>query len=144
MTNTPPRNRIVYGLLIGLVIVTGMASRAFPGLLPSFVGKYPGDVLWGLMVFLLFGFAAPRITTGQATLFAIVFSVADEVSQLYHAPWINRIRHTTPGHLVLGDTFSWGDIACYVAGIAVGAIMEWGRQKTAAARIEADRIGMQA
>lgn len=138
-----PRNRLLYALLIGLVIIAGLASRAFPALLPSFLGKYPGDVLWGLMVFLLFGFAAPRITTGQAALYATAFSVADEISQLYHAPWINRIRHTTLGHLVLGDTFSWGDIACYVAGIAVGAIMEWGWKRTMAARIEADRIGTQ-
>ena len=44
--------------------------------------------------------------------------ISDETSQLYHAPWIDRIRATTLGGLVLGFGFLWSDIACYTVGVA--------------------------
>lgn len=36
---------------------------------------------------------------------------AVEFSQLYHAPWLDTIRMTTPGRLVLGSTFNGPDLA---------------------------------
>ena len=43
---------------------------------------------------------------------------AIEFSQLYKAPWIDNLRHTLFGRLVLGDTFLWTDLLCYTGGIA--------------------------
>ena len=48
------------------------------------------------------------------------------MSQLYHAPWIDAIRDTLPGALVLGYGFLWSDLACYAAGVALGAGVEAG------------------
>jgi hypothetical protein len=47
-----------------------------------------------------------------------------ELSQLHQAPWLNAIRNTTMGHLVLGSTFSWLDIAAYAAGVSVGSLID--------------------
>ena len=55
---------------------------------------------------------------------AAVFSVAIETSQLYHAPWIDAIRRTRPGALVLGYGFLWSDLACYAAGVALATAVE--------------------
>ena len=44
-------------LALVATIALGLASRAFP-LFPAFLGKYPGDALWALMV--LFGIAFVR------------------------------------------------------------------------------------
>src|SRR5207237_49913 len=52
---------------------------------------------------------------------ALAYSCAIEVSQLYHAPWIDAIRRTLPGALVLGYGFLWSDLVCYAAGVALGA-----------------------
>ena len=49
---------------------------------------------------------------------ALAFLV--EISQLYHAPWIDSIRQTTLGGLVLGFGFLWTDFVCYSVGIATG------------------------
>jgi len=51
-------------------------------------------------------------------------SVAVELSQLYHAPWIDPIRRTTLGGLVLGFGFLWSDLACYAAGGGLGVLIE--------------------
>ncbi len=41
-----------------------------------------------------------------------------------HAPWIDGIRNTTLGGLVLGFGFLLSDLVCYLVGIAAGAFAE--------------------
>jgi hypothetical protein len=67
---------------------------------------------------------APSGSTVRVAGAALLFSIAIEVSQLYHAPWIDAIRATVPGALALGFTFLWSDLVCYGCGIALGAIAE--------------------
>ena len=118
------RNRSLYALLIALVIGTGLLWRS--GLLPlsSFLAKYGGDALWALVVFLCFGCAFRRSSTLRISLTAVCFAWSVEFLQLYHAPWIDAIRSTRPGQLVLGASFNSPDLIAYVAGIAVGALGE--------------------
>ena len=47
------------------------------------------------------------------------------MNQLYHAPWIDSIRHTTLGGLILGFDFVASDLACYVVGVGLGVIIKW-------------------
>ena len=42
-----------------------------------------------------------------------------EFSQLYQVKWINNIRKTGPGKLVLGQGFLWSDLLAYSLGILV-------------------------
>jgi hypothetical protein len=118
------RSRPVYALLIVAVIAAGLASRKFPALLPAALGKFPGDALWALMVMLLYGLARPGWPVRRVAAAALATAFAIEFSQLYQADWINAIRHTTPGHLVLGSTFHAPDLLAYAVGVAVGAALE--------------------
>jgi len=119
-----PRSRQLLILGCVAVIVLGMASRRFPSLFPAVLGKYPGDALWALMVFIGLAFVRPRASTGRLALWAFAASCADEFSQLYQAPWINAIRHTAIGHLVLGSVFSWLDMVAYAVGVSIGAFLD--------------------
>ncbi len=47
----------------------------------------------------------------------VCLTVTVELSQLYHAPWIDSIRQTTLGGLILGFGFLWSDLACYALGV---------------------------
>jgi len=118
------RSRPLYALLIALVIGTGLLWRS--GLLPlsSFLAKYGGDSLWALVVFLCLGFAFRRSSTSRISFAAVCFAWSVEFLQLYHAPWIDAIRSTRPGQIVLGASFNSPDLIAYVAGIAVGAFGE--------------------
>jgi hypothetical protein len=120
----PFRSRPVYFVGILAVIALGLLSRRFPQFLPAALGKYPGDALWALMVFLGIGFCFRRWPTMVVALAALAFSVAIEFSQLYHAPWIDAVRGTLPGRLVLGSGFAWADIVAYAVGISAGATAE--------------------
>jgi hypothetical protein len=104
------RSRSLYALATALVIGTGLLWRSglFP--LPEFVAKYGGDSLWALVVFLCFGIAFHRRSTVQIALVAACFAWSVEFLQLYHVPWIDGIRSTRLGHLVLGTTFNTLDL----------------------------------
>lgn len=103
------------------VIALGLASRRFPWLFPEVLGKYPGDALWAWVVFLAWAFCLPGATTARLALLAVVTACAVEFSQLLRIPWLDAVRRTTAGHLVLGTTFSWGDLIAYAVGIGLGA-----------------------
>jgi hypothetical protein len=118
------RNRTIYFILTVLVILTGLASRKFSEHLPSFIAEYSGDTLWALLIFFLTGFIFSTYTSIRIAIIALIFSFAIEFSQLYQAVWINSIRHTRIGGLILGFGFLWSDLICYTAGILIGIILE--------------------
>lgn len=105
-------------------MLAGLASRRFRQHLPSFIGAYSGDVLWALMLFLVVGFSLADRSLVHRCIISLVLAFAVEVSQLYHAPWIDGIRSTTLGGLVLGFGFLWSDLVCYLVGIVAGALIE--------------------
>jgi len=115
------RNRIHLGVALVCTVGIGLASRKFPALFPALLEKYPGDALWAQMVYWLVCICTPTASVIKVALYSLAISYADEVSQLYQSPWINQIRATTPGHLVLGSHFSWMDMLSYTIGIALVA-----------------------
>ncbi len=107
-----------------VVIIAGLASRRFPWLLPAALGKYPGDALWALMMFYLWCIAWPSASTLKIAVAALATCYAVEFSQLYQAPWINAVRKTTPGHLILGSGFHAMDLIAYATGVAFGIMLD--------------------
>jgi hypothetical protein len=51
--------------------------------------------------------------------------VTVEFSQLLHTGWLDAVRRTTIGVLLIGRFFSWWDIASYLIGIAIAVMLEW-------------------
>jgi len=123
-TTQLPRNRLIYIFIIFIVIILGLSSRAYPHLLPHFLATYAGDTLWALMAFLLIGLMFPLISTVKVVAIALLFSFFIELSQLYHAPWIDELRQYRVIALVIGRGFLWSDLVCYSIGVAIGAVGE--------------------
>lgn len=107
-----------------LTIGAGLASRRYPGLFPAFVARYAGDTLWAAMVFWLLALGWRRGSTGRVAAGALAISFAVEFSQLYRAGWIDAVRDTRIGALVLGNGFLWSDLACYTVGVAAAALLD--------------------
>lgn len=123
------RNRILYFILIVITMILGIFSRKFGNYLPAFLRDYAGDTLWAMMVFFGVAFLFARMPTGRVMVVALLFSYAIECSQLYQADWINTLRHTTLGGLMLGFGFLWSDLVCYTVGVLAGAGIEKGLGK---------------
>lgn len=116
------RLRIAYAVFAILVLCLGLLWRSRFFGLPLFVAKYGGDALWSLLVFVCVRFCLPGRPYSNPAIIAFGFACAVEFSQLYHAPWIDAIRATLPGRLVLGSTFNWPDIPAYALGIICGFV----------------------
>jgi hypothetical protein len=118
------RHPASYLALACLTVGLGLASRRYGHWLPGWVAAYAGDALWALLVFWLVGLVRPRWRSRGVASAAWCFAVAIEISQLYHVPWLNALRHTALGHLVLGQGFLWSDIGCYTMGVLAGYALE--------------------
>lgn len=118
------RRRVPWIVGCGLVLLLGIGSRRIPGLFPELFGKYPGDALWALAVYCGWAIVMPGASVRRVASWAVASSFLVECSQLYHAPWIDAIRRTTLGHLVLGFTFHSWDFLAYTVGIAVGCLLD--------------------
>jgi hypothetical protein len=105
--------------VIGLGLV--WRSRVLP--FSPFVRKYGADALWAALVFLLIRFLSPRMRIWSSAWIAFAVSAAVEFSQLYHAGWIDSIRATRLGGLILGSVFNWPDFAAYTFGIIPAALI---------------------
>lgn len=114
------RLRVKYFLLNCVIVVLGLLSRKF-----TFVPLWVGDVLWATMIYFIVRFLLPHLSVTKTTLISIFISYAVEFSQLYKAPWIDNMRHTFLGRMLLGETFFWGDLVSYTFGILIGIIIDY-------------------
>jgi Protein of unknown function (DUF2809) len=101
-------------LLIAILLIPfGLATRHYGN---EWMKLYAGDVLWAAMIY--WGFRFLLVHKPKKTAFcALAFCFLIECSQLYHATWIDQIRHTLFGGLVLGFGFLWSDLVCYSVGV---------------------------
>jgi Protein of unknown function (DUF2809) len=117
---------IIRACLCLSIIVCGLALRGFgSGLgLPAFFVKYGGSLLWGAMVFFAIAMAAQGQSRPRIALISISIAVCVELFRLVHAPWLDTFRLTMAGALLLGRIFSPWNMLAYVAGIALGMLLD--------------------
>lgn len=106
--------RIIYALLVLVVIALGILSRKVTAI-PLIVG----DILYAVMMFFLIKFLLIQLRYWKVALISLSICYFIEISQLYRATWINQIRNTTIGALVLGNGFLWSDMIAYTVGTAI-------------------------
>lgn len=116
--------RLIYIPIIILIIALGISSRKFPEAIPYFVHEHAGDVLWAAMVYFGFRFIFYKRHYLFSGLLALTFSFLIEFSQLYQSDWINNIRSTTLGALILGSGFLWIDFLRYTFGVSIGILLD--------------------
>jgi hypothetical protein len=102
-----------------VTVVLGLASRRWPVL-----GTAAGDVLYATVAYWGFRWLAPQRPMIHAAVAAVAFCVAVEVGQLWHPVWLEAIRATQLGGMVLGHGFLWTDLGWYGVGVLGGAIAD--------------------
>ena len=118
------RSGFTYFFLVIAVMILGLSTRRFSIYFPNWINLYLGDALWALMIFFLFGLLFRARGTRWVTVGALLFSFSIELSQLYHSQWIDSLRETRIGGLVLGYGFLWSDLVSYTFGIGIGILIE--------------------
>lgn len=115
-TSRMTRNRVVYLIAAIAIMALGLSIRRFKETLPAVVTAVFPDALWTVMIFSLLALISPRAASRTLVLGALLISYGVEVSQLYHAPWIDTVRSYKLGGWILGFTFLWSDLLWYTLG----------------------------
>ncbi|CEQ23734.1 DUF2809 domain-containing protein [Paraclostridium sordellii] len=118
------KKRIIYFLITLSVMALGILSRKFMFIFPKLIAPFIGDLLWAMMIYFGLRFLMSKKNISKAFLIAILFSFSIEISQLYQANWINSIRNTILGGLILGHGFLYEDLISYSIGITMGVIFD--------------------
>ncbi|MCE3200422.1 ribosomal maturation YjgA family protein [Paenibacillus sonchi] len=111
------RSKMIYSSAVLLAMIMGLGSRAFGERLPPFAASHLGDALWASMIYFACRVLFTRKPLWQSLLLSLCFSFGIEFSQLYQGEWINGLRTTRAGGLILGKGFLWIDLLRYTVGI---------------------------
>ena len=118
------KNRIRYFIITIIIMFMGLLSRKFMFTFPRNIAPFIGDMLWAMMVYFGFRFLFPKLNITKSLVLAFLFSFSIEISQLYQAQWINNIRNTIIGGLILGHGFLFEDLISYSIGIILGCVVD--------------------
>ena len=111
------RGKLLYLSVTLLAMSAGYASRAYGEVLPAFLREHAGDALWAAMIYFGIRLIFTSWRKGWSAFAGLLFSWFIECSQLIQVPWLNEIRSTTLGALVLGRGFLVMDLMRYAVGI---------------------------
>lgn len=112
------RNRFGFSVALLLTIVLGLGSRRWSDWLPEFIVNHAGDALWAVAVYILLAIIMPVMRSWKLAVFSLVISFGVEFIQLINMPWLDSLRATLIGKLMLGSGFLWIDLIRYFAGVA--------------------------
>ena len=113
----------LFGIISSMIL--GLLSRKAGDTLPAFLADHAGDALWAMMIYFGFRFLLPNKPLRLSLFLSACFCFSIEWSQIYQADWINSIRNTTLGALVLGRGFLAIDLVRYSAGILLAGLVDW-------------------
>ena len=122
--------------LIGLLLAAtfGLASRQPPLVGWPVIGTYGGDAAWAMAAYAGWRLLRPTdallVTAGLALLTA--FTV--EISQLVRVDWLDTIRSTRLGALLLGRGFLWSDLVAYAGGTVLATGLDAATRRLAGLR----------
>ena len=123
------RNPLIFVLLIAATVALGLASRRFAALLPWWMAKNAGDVLYAVMAYWLAALCFPRLTPVRTAVVTLGFCFAIEFLKFSNMSWLVAARHNQGGALVFGHGFHVSNLACYGLGVALALGFEMALQR---------------
>ena len=110
------KRRLIYLILLIFCIWLAFATRLHSTWFAPFIVKYGGDTIWAGQFLFFLRIIFIRISLARLAFLNFFLGVLVEISQFYHAAWIDSIRSTVVGEALLGLGFLWSDIICYAIG----------------------------
>ncbi|WP_341841195.1 DUF2809 domain-containing protein [Chitinophaga caseinilytica] len=98
----------------------------------DFVRPYVGDFLVVILIY-CFVRSCVEAPVFPVALGVLVFSYIVEVMQYFQVVKLLGLGHSRLANVVIGNHFSWSDMAAYTLGIAGVILLEWGWKRPGAA-----------
>ncbi|MBD2484869.1 DUF2809 domain-containing protein [Planktothrix sp. FACHB-1365] len=105
-------------ILISLIalIPIGLASKFYKGPFDVWLNNSVGGVFYEMFWVLLVVLINPILSPGWVAFWVFIVTSILEFAQLWKPPFLEVIRTTLLGRLLLGTTFSWWDFPYYIIG----------------------------
>ena len=116
------RCKLCLAVCLFFVAVLGYWLRFDAPIAPDLRDNFGGAAY---VVFFVVAFATLTPFSSAARIAAIVLAgtCVLEFLQLWHPPWLEAIRRTFVGRVLLGTTFSWTDFPPYFVGAFIGWLL---------------------
>lgn len=123
--------RLLLLATLGIMVPLGYWVRFLnlPGFefVSDFLGSVAYEIFWIAWVLSM----APRWQVTPVAIAVCLLTCGIEVLQLWQPAWLQALRSTLPGRLVLGNTFSWQDFPAYIVGSSIGWLWVQGLRRLA-------------
>jgi Protein of unknown function (DUF2809) len=111
--------RLLLIINIAAVILLGYIVRFSHVFVESF-HHIAGCVFYAVMWVLVAAFLYPRTNRRPIAIWVFLGTCGIEFLKLCQPPWLQAIRATLPGRLILGTTFDWYNFPIYLFGCYLG------------------------
>ncbi|HEY9691396.1 MAG TPA: DUF2809 domain-containing protein [Oculatellaceae cyanobacterium] len=104
-----------------IILPLGLLSKLYSGPGQQWLNNYAGDVFYEIFWCLFLSlFYFKSISLKKIPLWVFSVTCVIEFLQLWHPPWLQRVRSYFLMKLLLGTTFSWWDFPHYLLGSVIG------------------------
>lgn len=113
-------------LSIAFIVPFGLFTKFYRGVGQAWLNDAFGGIPYEIFWILFAAWIWPRIRPATIALAVFITTCLLEFLQLWQPEWLQAIRATLPGRLVLGNSFTWGDFPYYTIGCVVGWLwLQW-------------------
>jgi glycopeptide antibiotics resistance protein len=102
------------------IVPFGLVTKFYRGWGQAWLNDAFGGIPYVIFWMLLGAVVWPQSRPRTLALGVFCATCALEFLQLWQPPWLQAVRATLLGRLVLGNTFTWGDFLYYAIGCGLG------------------------
>jgi hypothetical protein len=117
------RKRIILLICLILLIPLGLATKSWHGPGEILVHNHLGGMFYAMFFTILPVTVFPELSTAGAAGSALLFCTGIEFLQKVHNPFLDSVRDTFLGAVLLGSDFSYADFIFYATGCLLGALL---------------------
>ncbi len=113
------KRQLALFLVIIALMVTGYWLRFYAPIDPQWRDR-SGGVAYVIFWILVYAWVRPKAPALLVAIAVLSITCCLEFLQQWHPAWLEAIRRTWPGRLILGTTFEWSDFPPYFVGAFIG------------------------
>lgn len=113
-------DRIALLISLGIILPLGYGIRFAQSPAPAWLHDALGSIAYEVFWILLAVLCLPRVAVTPIAIGVCLLTCGIEFLQLWQPPFLQVIRATLLGRLVLGNTFGWSDFPAYFIGSYFG------------------------
>ncbi|NES07656.1 MAG: DUF2809 domain-containing protein [Okeania sp. SIO2F4] len=108
--------RIIILICLIFTVILGLATKFYEGIFSEWLNNSFSSIFYEAFWIFLVIFIRPQLPPGLVAFLVFLVTSLLEFLQLWKPPFLQAIRATLIGRLLLGNTFVWWDFLYYILG----------------------------